>query len=322
MIRLIKLSVLYMFLMFGLTGNASAGKCGPEFINPVTDIAWQCIFPIRIGGLIQANAGAPEDPDTISNPVCVCGLRIGITMSFWEPSRMIDTVSDPYCFMAMGQQLNNPSPGMLSGGYMQEEHDRKAFQQLHYYIFPAWAILDMFYDFPCIDNTSFDVAMITEVLPTWNNEITAALLNPEAVLFGNPAAQLACAADAVAAATGMPINELYWCQGSWPSVYPLAGSITATDYVEANAALAGRGIFMMGRLGMLWDPGITECGTVPSPIWRKRNYRMQLAKPVRDSTCQPIGRTGLLWSHMKNPPMAGDNFSWMLFRKVKCCVEY
>jgi len=320
-----KINVLLLLLVaanFAPINEAEAGKCGPEFVNPVTDIAWQCIFPIRIGGLIQANAGAPEDPDTISSPVCVCGLRVGVTMSFWEPSRMIDTVSDPMCFMAIGQQMANPAPGQLGGGLMREEHDVKAFQQMHYYIFPAWAILDMFYDFPCIDNTSFDIAMMTEVLPHWNNELTGLLLNPEAVLFGNPAAQMACAADAVAALHGMPINELFWCQGSWPSVYPLSGSITATDYVEANAGIAGRGIFMMGRVGMLWDPGITECGAVPVPIWRKRNIRLQLAKPVRDYSCQPIGRSGLLWTHMKNPPMAGDNFAWMMFRKVKCCVSY
>ncbi|MEJ2756304.1 MAG: TraU family protein [Gammaproteobacteria bacterium] len=38
--------------------------------------------------------------------------------------------------------------------------------------------------------------------------------------------------------------------------------------------------------------------------------------------CLPIGKPGLLWTAYKNPPTAGDNFAWMLFRKVKCCVEY
>lgn len=307
-------------------GNAHAAKCGPDFVNPISDIAWQCIFPIRVGGLVQMNAGAPEDPDTISNPVCVCGTgtakMIGISMSFWEPSRFIDTVSDPYCFLAIGSKLANPTPGQLGGGYIQNDYERKAFQQMHYYIFPAWAVLDMFQDMPCIDNRSFDIAMITEVLPSWNNEIVGMILTPEAVLFGNPAAQLACAADASAALIGMPINELFWCQGSWPSVYPLSGSITSTDYVEANAGIAGRGIFLMSRLGSTLDPGVSVCGSIPTPIWRKRNYRLQLAKPVRDYSCHPIGRSGLIWSQMKNPPMAGDNFGWMMFRKVKCCVEY
>lgn len=29
-------------------------------------------------------------------------------------------------------------------------------------------------------------------------------------------------------------------------------------------------------------------------------------KPVRDTTCDPIGRRGLIWSSMKNPPFAAS----------------
>ena len=347
--------VLCLMILLSFTEHSYAAKCGPEIVNPVTDVAWHCIFPIRIGGLVQTHNGesepqdgdaeseaedsssdsgdteeqtvdksikVSEDPDTINNPICVCGAKIGLRMSFWEPARMIDTVSDPYCLMAIGDKLANPTPGQLTGDLSRNEYGTRAFQQLHYYIFPVWAILDMFVDFPCIDNRSFDIAMITEVLPHWNNEILAMILNPEAVLFGHPAAQLACAADAAATLVGLPINQLFWCQGSWPSVYPLSGSITSTDYVEANAALAGRGIYMMGRLGALWDPAISECGTVPTAIWRKRNTRLQIAKPVRGNQCLPIGRSGMLWTHAKNPPAAGDNFSWINFRKVSCCVSY
>jgi len=303
--------------------EASAGKCGPDFVNPITDVNWQCIFPIRIGGLMQVSAGGIPDPDPINDPICTCPPAfIGINVSFFEPARMIDTVSDPYCFMAAGTQLANPSPGQLAGGLHRHDATARAFEQMHYYIFPAWAVLDMFVDFPCIDAKGFDVAMISEVLPTWNNEITGAILNPEAALFGNPATQLACAADATGAMVGYPLDSLFWCMGSWGNAYPLGGSITATDYVEANAGLAARSIYFMGRTGLLLDPGVSSCGSVPTPIWKKKNYRLQVAKPVRDSSCRVIGQSGLLWTHVKNPPMAGDNFAWMVFRKVKCCVTY
>lgn len=317
--------VLLLLALMLLSPWAQAGKCGPSPINPVTDVNWPCIFPISIGGLIQAGAsgtGLDQDPDAINSPICVCGASVGVSISFWEPARIIDTVADPYCFMALGRKLPNPTPGRLGGSRIKTGGSSRAFQQLHYYIFPVWAVLDMFLDMPCTDKTAFDVAMMTEVLPHWNNDILSMLLNPESVLFGNPAAQLACAADSVAATAGLPINQLFWCQGAWPSVYPLSGSITDTDYVEANAALAARGIFMMGRLGLLLDPGVTHCGVVPTPIWRKRNSRLQMAKPVRGSSCLPIGRPGLLWTAGKNPPMAGDNFAWVLFRRVKCCIQY
>jgi len=304
--------------------EAHAGRCGP-FVNPVTDVSWQCIFPIRIGGLMQVGSSSVPDPDPINNPICTCPpAQVGINVSFYEPARMVDTVVDPFCFTAIGSQLANPGPGTLGGGLMRHDGTTtRAFAQMHYYIFPAWAILDMFVDFPCIEAVNgFDVAMISEVLPTWNNEITAQILNPEAAAVGHPAAILACAADAISSAASYPLDPLWWCMGTWGSVYPLAGSITSTDYVEANAGLAARSIYFMGRTGLLQDPGITACGSVPTPIWKKTSYRLQLAKPVRDHSCRNIGQTGLLWTHMKNPPMAGDNFGWIIFRKVKCCLSY
>ncbi len=316
----------FTLFLLGWVSSTQAGKCGPEPVNPITDIAWQCVFPIRVGGLLQVGTGAPEDPDNIDSPACVCSNgtlpKIGVSFSFWEPARMIDTVTDPYCFLAMGVKLANPTPGRLGGDLGRDNQGGKAFAQMHYYIFPVWALLDMFTDLPCLKDKSFDIAFITEVLPTWNNELLALILNPEALLFANPAAALACAADSLSALVGQPRNELFWCMGTWGNAYPLAGSITATDYVEANAGLAARGIYLMGRTGLLMDPGENACYQIRTPIWRKRHYRLQEAKPVRDSSCQPIGRSGMTWTQFKNPALAGDNFAWMVFRKTKCCVTY
>ena len=304
---------------------AGASPCPGTPINPITDVAWQCIFPIQIAGIIQLGVNG-EDPDDIANPVCVCTEsaipRLGLTVSFWEPARLIDTVSEPWCLMALGTKLNEPRPGTLGGSLDRGPAGQRAFQQMHYYIFPVWAILDLFTDIPCLEDTQFDVAMMSELIPTWNDDILSAIVNPEAVLFANPASQLACAADAAAVLQGKPRNELFWCMGSWGSAYPLAGSITVTDYVEANAGLAARSIYSMGRAGLLRDTALDGCALQYTPIWRKDRYKLQLAKPVKDNACQRIGRTGLLWSHYKQPAIGGDNFSWVMFRKVNCCVTY
>ncbi len=308
-----------------------AGNCNAGFLNPVTDVSWKCIFPIRIAGLDMTPVTGLGDNnldvmDKIDSPICTCNdgviPRVGLSVSFWEPSRVIDTVQDPYCFMALGQQLSNPTPGRLSGTIQNKSGASHLFQQMHFYMFPVWAIMDMFLDVPCIDKTEFDVAMATELIPTWNNDIAALVINPESVLFGNTAAQLACMADSTAALMGKPLNHLFWCMGSWGSAYPLSGNIDVIDSVQANAGLAARGIYFMGRTGLLRDNAVNQCGTTITPIWKKQHYRLQLAKPVRDNSCQVIGRTGLLWSQLKNPPTRGDNFAWMLFKKVRCCVSY
>jgi len=162
--------------------------------------------------------------------------------------------------------------------------------------------------------------MMTEIMPQWNNEILSLLIHPESILFANPVSTVICGADAAAAAVSMPRNELFWCMGSWGNAYPLSGSITATDYLEANAGIAARAIYMMGRLGMLWNTSEDGCYTSPQPIWKKNRYKLQLSKPVVDHQCIPIGRDGLLWTSGRHDPRK-DNFMWMMFEKKDCCMR-
>lgn len=297
-------------------------QCKSRFLNPITDVSWKCIFPMRIAGVLSLGNGE-EDPSTYTSPVCVCKAgkipTIGLKTSFWEPRRMIDTVQDPWCMMPLGTTMGT-NTGKL-GGSQSSGINGKVFAQSHYYIFPAWQILNMFYDIPCIEDQGFDVAMMTEIMPAWNNEILSMIINPESILFSNPISSIICGADVAASAVSMPRNELFWCMGSWGSVYPLAGSITSSDFMEANAGLAARSVYMMSRLGMLWATSEDGCYVSPTPIWKKNRYKLQLSQPVRDSSCIPFGREGMLWSAAKHNLM-NDNIGWMLFDKIDCCVRY
>ncbi len=99
--------------------------------------------------------------------------------------------------MALGADLL-PTHGKLQGSQSSISdgiNTRKMFAQMHYYISPVWKMLDMFTDLPCFEDDGFDVALITEVLPTWQSGTLGAIIQPEGILFGNPAAGLACMAD-------------------------------------------------------------------------------------------------------------------------------
>lgn len=297
-------------------------------IEPVTDIAWHCVYPIRIGGLLQLTNDEPDgDPDTVGSPICSCvdngSINVGMKVSFWEPARIIDTTQKPGCLMTIGTTMPIVQPGMLEGSLHKGEGTAYAFANMHYYLFPAWAILDLFTDLPCLDkNAQFDLAMMSEILPTWNNGALSLIVYPETILFANPVTLLACMADAAMVLAGFPRDELFWCMGAWSPAYPLTGHITSPDYTEANAAIAARGLFLMHRTGAVLDAGDDFCGVIRRPIWKKSHFKFQLMKPVRDSACMPIGRPGILWSHNKNPYVNGDNFAWMIFRKNKCCLTY
>ena len=317
--------VFVSFAIFGV--NVCYATCQVSFFNPITDVCWQCIYPIRMGGVTIMGSDIDTPPDDISNPFCACGMTLGLSTSFWEPARIIETVKDPYCFNLIDADLN-PASGFLTGGYRDAKSSKDAmFTQAHYYMLNVWSFIDLFLDMPCLENTGFDVGYITEVDPAWNSDLLAFLINPEALLFGNPILTMACMADAVAATISTPIDPLFWCMGSWGNAYPLAGSKGNNTYIQDNAAEAAKMIYKLTRELTLWDTGTNVCGPVMYPIWQKSHYRLQVMKPVRDSTCQPVGRSGLMWSSMKNPPYeasgnATDNFDWVMFRKKLCCIGW
>ena len=301
------------------------------FINPVGDIAWDCIFPISIMGVpLDYGDHPPDKPD--SRVICQCpgqgalGIGLGFMVGFWEPARIIETVANAGCFPALGLSLDVGGFGLGSNtdGAISNNHSikqKRGFAQYHYYIFPVWALLELFQDIPCISGEGqFDLAMISEIRPDWTNDLFALQLFPETALMANPATVLACAADALAATGERTIDALYWCQGAWGTTYPATGSNANPDNVIRNAATAGKAMYLQARTGLLPDRAVNFCNATPLPLWVKSHWRIQQTDPVQDKRCRRIGHPGLLWSAGNNPVGKQDNFAWMLFRKVSCCV--
>lgn len=89
-----------------LTVNA-ATVCQGKILNPVTDVCWSCVFPVKIGGKASLTTSVLPDPDTgAGGPFCTCGkglnLRAGVTFSFWEPLRTAEIVRHAGCLPSMG----------------------------------------------------------------------------------------------------------------------------------------------------------------------------------------------------------------------------
>ena len=87
--------------------DAGPGKCTGKFVNPITDICWSCLFPISVGGLEIWPSDRP-DPDNPDSPLCLCGIRPGIAMGFWEPVRLADVSMKPWCFVNLGGMKLDP----------------------------------------------------------------------------------------------------------------------------------------------------------------------------------------------------------------------
>lgn len=305
-------------------------KCVGRFVNPITDICWKCIFPLKIAGITVAKGNA--SPSTSRNPLCWCNRpplnqpTPGIPISFWEPVRLVDVTRTPFCLVNMGG-IQIANTGIRGRGDVYEDSDtnlRHSFYQAHWFTYPIFTALEIFTDFGCLDSLSIDLAYMTEFDPLWNDDEKAFILNPEAVLFGNPIAQAACAADCLAASAHLPRNELFWCSGCQGSFYPFTGTIANhIGGVQASLLIAGKFMAKLHREGLLWGTyGIQGlCGKYPMPIIKKDMYRLQMTYPIpTTSNCYPLGHTSLHWESGKEFPYKGSDFGYLVWRNRECCL--
>ena len=72
----------------------------------------------------------------------------------------------------------------------------------------------------------FDLMYMSELDPTWNDPDLAFFVNPGAALVANPVAESYCMADSISSTVKRkPLQELFWCAGSWGGIYPLSGYV-------------------------------------------------------------------------------------------------
>ena len=165
-----------------------------------------------------------------------------------------------------------------------------------------------------------DIAYVTELDPLWNDDETGFILNPEAVVFGNPIAQAACAADCIAASSGFAQDALFWCGGCQGSLYPFTGTLNAhVGGVQASLLIVQRMIAKLHREGLLWGTIGSEgwCDRYPMPILRKTQYKTQMVYPLPSTgsrQCHPLGRSETLWASGKEFPYQGEDFGHTVCR--------
>lgn len=315
-------------------GVEAPAKCSGRFVNPITDVCWGCLFPLSIGALKIWPSDRP-DTDNPNLPICACGSpvpRIGVATGFWEPVRLIDVTTKPFCFPNLGGI--RLSPGFhIGNGYVSQSSqiggkgESTAKYHVHYYIYPLLYWMEIIADFLCFEHSSFDVAYVSELDPMWQDDALTTILNPEAALFTSTIAQAACAADCVAASTKLPLSPLFWCSGCNGSMYPMNGNVGANVGMEQSSRLAAeRMIYKMHRMGLAWGTMGSKglCNKYIMPILKKEQYRLQMVNPspmVRGKeSCLPIGGSTLLPQAGRVYPVKGEDVGYLVWRKRNCCV--
>jgi conjugal transfer pilus assembly protein TraU len=312
--------------------QAADAACSTRFINPITDICWNCMFPISIGSVRMGGGGTADTPNPVI-PVCICpGLPppTGLSVGVWEPARLADVASEAGCFVNMGVEMNL---GLFASGastYRQGGAQTEgSFWHAHYYYFPVVALMGQIVDGACMSGGGFDVAYMSEFDPLWYDADLNMLIQPEAVLFASPLGNLACAADCVAASVDLPLDPLFWCAGCQGSIFPIAGDVQAHDGgIQAANLIASRVVYRMHRLGLASQTASTtlpHCVNYPGFMVQKSAYRFQLTRPNAvvgaSQGALPYGRTTRIMEIGREYPVKGESFGWLAWRKQNCCAS-
>ena len=329
----------YIFSIWLLVSSFSyANVCTGRFLNPITDVCWDCLFPISIGS-IEIPPATTLRPDTFNfpSPMCICpneklgGLPYpGLALGMWEPIRMVDVTKRPFCLVSLGGISLNPGMNIGTGSspYEGGSEARMSNWHIHWYINPLLGTLGLVKDAAlCNDVQGFDLAYMTEFDPLWNNDFLAFLMNPEAALFGNIVAKAACAADCIASSSWKPLDSLFWCSGCQGSMYPFTGNNSEHHTsIQSSSLSVQRFTAKLHRQLMLWNTSGPEaiCMPIPAPIIKKSQYRIQTTIPIPGIGpygCNPYGRSTMFHSAGKEIPIAGEDFGYLVWRKKTCCAQ-
>lgn len=326
--RYILLLLAGIALLLCRTANAADPACEGRFVNPITDVCWECIFPLSIGS-IAVSTGAQPDTANPGSPIQFCPMpppifqRIGMAVGYWEPMALTDVTRSPYCMVNMGGfNLNIGSIGTGTAGQSDKDVPG-AFYHVHWYKYPLTYWLSIITSAACLQGGDMDIAYLSELDPTWNDSSLTTILNPEAILFANPIAQGACAADAIASAFNKALDPLFWCAGSQGSMYPFNGYVSNEfSPLQSSVLVSERMAFKLHRQGMVMNSigaDVAVCYEYPSPILPKERWRYQMVNMYPDvAQCHPVGRTVMRWEIGHNPPHSRKNFGYLMWRKRNC----
>lgn len=314
---------------------AAGAACTGKFVMP-SAIDWKGLFPITFGRIPVAQGDAP-DTQNPAMPVCMCPApppvfeRIGLSFGYWEPYALVDVTRTPFCMVNMGFQMSMGMKEEDIGGRTtnnDQDYPEGNFFHLHWYKYPIAYLLNVITSIGCVQADNFDLAYMSEFDPAWQDDDLSMIINPEALLFGNPIAQIACSADAIKTIPNsqLPIDALFWCMGSQTStVYPLDGNnLDGYTSVQSATLLSERFNYKLHREGVVQDSEPTQygmCNALYHPILPKSRYRYEMVNTIPDAaSVHPYGHITYLWESGHNNPATGDNFGFLMWRKRNCCL--
>ena len=316
----------------------AGATCDGSFPNLLTDVCYDCMFPMSIGGGLINLGFTGDDYDTGagSSPICICvsTLSVGTPIAFWEPRYMVDTTNTPGCMPLLGGISIDPPYNSSEQGGVKATNSaiggtaKGAFVHVNEYINPVMTALGVIASSPCLDNRSFDTPYVSWADPTWNDDALSMLLTPYAFPFAGVRAIAAEMPDAISATAGFPLASLFWVAGAWGPMYPLDGNVATRQTPEQVSHLVLARVFAKlhaagTQQSTAGADALASCGAmgVPQLLMDKRQYKTNRTFPFPDNQCTPIGRPLALQEAGAARPQDKD-YGYFVFQRKDCCAAF
>lgn len=322
-------AVFAVLTLLTVSSAANAEVCEDAEIlgaSMLTDVCWDCMFPLKIAGVTLSAGARSNPPGETTKSICSCDMNgipePGIVQSMWEPSRLVEFPRQAGCSPTLGGVQIGADPSYI-GGKDQGEIE-SSFYHYHYFSFPLFVIMELFSPSSCHDGfLDLDMMYLSEVDPTWNNSEMAFFMTPESSMVANPIAGAACPADAAAATAGWPLQSLFWCAGSWGSIYPLSGNnFGSHGVIRTTSLLKARLLASLHRKGFARKTMGDEALCEPKihPMLPKNQYKFSLMYPRAETDrAHVMGESIVRWGLGRTIPGVATTPVYLIWRLNDCC---
>ena len=119
------------------------------------------------------------------------------------------------------------------------------------------------------------------------------------------------------------MKELYWCAGSWGTIYPFSGHVLGRDGIlKTTSAMSVRTLAALHRRGLEWGTigRDAQCGGQIAVTLPQNQYRFSLFYPSPETTDNhALGESELLWGMARTIPSVGEDPVYVIWRWLDCC---
>lgn len=323
----------------------SQAICKGKMINPVSDINWGNLFRFTILSGIKIGPGREtmlhREPAVLK---CPHQAYPGVGVTFHSPDWLGEVTAEPMCVLSLpGAKLSDAfdrNRGTRSVSKTVSKEAKSPYAHIHMFGFDVMSLLEFFKTFSgCLDtvedaqslgNLVFAVKWISEIDITHSNPLWSIAFSPEAIVFSNPVALLACIPDTISSTFfNEPLDSFFWCQGQSGTVYPFGGhakanvgtSLTNISLLQKHLAHGHRMFLYPSTIGP-W----AQCMTFPLGVITKSQYVFDPTFPVarRNGSKIYYGNMAEEWTlgrpYNTPTPNNGEDSAYIIWRARQCSI--